>query len=141
MKRTEPPEIQSPTNSKKGGGVRHTRRQQADFLKGCTLDERSYCVRLVRLLRDDYWISELLRQILDQESSSPYCWTLTELKALLDNFDTIEALVKNAKRLGHNWSNHPILRAIREEWGEIEDYKNERSIRELVESARRGQIK
>ena len=129
--------------SLKGTGTRQattpmkTKRQQADFLAGCTLDERVYCVRLVSLLRDSYWMAELVRQILDEESRCSRRWTIRSLRELLDNFDTIEALADNAQRLGPNWSNHPILRAIRNEWqeDEITDYIGERGIRRLIESA------
>jgi hypothetical protein len=112
---------------------------QADFLAGCTLDERAYCVRLIRLLRaNNYWMPELIRQILDKESSSRYDWTIEGVKKLLDNFDIIETLAENASKLGLNWSNHPILRAIRMTWKdeEIIDYTSNTKIRKLIESAR-----
>ncbi|HEY3455439.1 MAG TPA: hypothetical protein VGK64_12615 [Bryobacteraceae bacterium] len=123
---------------------RASRREQADFLKGCNPDERCYCVRLIRLLRDDYWMAELVRQILDKEAQSKYGWGIKDLRKLIDNFDVIEALADNAQRLGHNWSNHPILRAIRQEWGgddEIEKYKSDRRIQRLIDSAHGCQSK
>jgi hypothetical protein len=111
--------------------------QRSEFLIGCDSDERAYAVRLIRLLRDNYWMAELVRQILDQESKTRWNWTIKSLKELLDNFSTIEALADNARRLGNNWSNHPILRAVREQWGddEIADYQGERRIQRLIESA------
>jgi hypothetical protein len=100
-------------------------------------DERAYVACLVRLLRDNYWVSELVRQILTMESKATHQLTIKKLTALLDDFSTVEALASNARRLGNNWSNHPILRAIREEWPEIESYKDECAIRALVESAKK----
>jgi hypothetical protein len=113
------------------------RKEQTDFLAGATLDERAYCIRLLRLLRDNYWMAELIRQILDKEARSRYQWTIKGLTALLENFGGIEALASNAQRLGCDWSNHPILRAIRAEWGdeEIQDYKGELRVKALIESA------
>lgn len=119
--------------------AKRTMADQADFLAGCTLDERAYCVRLIRLLRDsNYWVPELIRQILDKESRSRFNWTIEEVKKLLDSFDTIETLAENASRLGLNWSNHPILRAIRTTWkdDEIVEYTSNARIRKLVESAK-----
>jgi hypothetical protein len=82
-------------------------------------------------------MAELVRQILDEEARATRRWTIRSLRELLDNFDTIEALADNAQRFGLNWSNHPILRAIRKEWqeDEIENYVGERGIRRLIESA------
>jgi hypothetical protein len=125
------------TNRKSTTTPAKVRRQQSDFLAGCSMDERVYCVRLISLLRDDYWMAELVRQILDEEARATRRWTIRSLRELLDNFDTIEALADNAQRFGLNWSNHPILRAIRKEWqeDEIGNYVGERGIRRLIESA------
>lgn len=106
------------------------------FLRGCNADERVYCVRLIRVLRENCWIAAFVRAILDEEACAPYRWTIKKARQMLDNFDVLESLADNARRLGNNWSNHPICRAIRKEWGEAElqDYKTERHIRSLIES-------
>ena len=124
-----------PTREEKQAKIE--REGQSDFLVGCTLIERAYCVGLVRLLRDDYWMAEFVRQILDKESKSKWQWTIKNANALLDNFDTVETLAGNAQNLGQNWSNHPILRAIRKEWedDEIVDYLSDKRVRGLIESA------
>ncbi len=97
-------------------------------------------MRLVRLLRDNnYWVAELIKQLLDKEAQSTHEWTINDIRKMLDNFETIEALADNAQRLGQNWSNHPILRAIRDTWGdqEIQDYVGDGRVQRLIESARR----
>jgi len=111
----------------------------SDFLAGCTPDERSYCVRLVRVLRDNYWITTLVTAILDKEATNKNQISMKWLTQLLKDLDNIEQQAYNAQRLGNNWSNHPILRAIRKEWGdqEIAEYQSERRIAELIESAHR----
>ena len=91
--------------------------------------------RQVRLLRDDYWVSELVRQILTMESQTTNQLTIKQLTELLNNFSTMEALAGNAQTLGANWSDHPILRAIRDEWEEIDEYKSQSAIRRIVDSA------
>jgi hypothetical protein len=98
-------------------------------------DERAQVARLIRLLRDNYWVGELIRQILAMESQTRHQLTIKTIAKLLDNFDTIEALANNARQLGANWSNHPILKAIRDEREDIQDYQNERTIQALVDSA------
>jgi hypothetical protein len=98
--------------------------------------ERPYVVRLVRLLRDNYWASELVRQILEMEAGSRHQLTIKKIQNLLSEFDTIETLAHNAKKKGGRWCNHPILRAIRNDWTEIDDYIDECSIRNLIESAK-----
>ena len=131
------PVIQADCSAHRRGRPRKTNQQQADFLVGCTPDERAMCVRLVRLLRDNYWVSELVRQILKKEAETPNLLAVAELRKLLDDFSTIEALADNAQKLGNNWSDHPILRAIRDEWEEINEYKSERAIDRLIKSARK----
>jgi hypothetical protein len=111
-------------------------REQADFLAGCTVDERAYCVRLIRLLRDKYWVTEFVREILDRESRSRWNWTVELAKKSLANYETLEALASNARRIGNTWSNHPVLRAVRREFdNEIADYMDDRRVRDLIASA------
>ena len=116
---------------------RKTRSEQHDFLFGATLDERAYCVSLIRLLRETYWLALALRHILDQEALSKYQWTVKKLKDMLDEFATLDVLAQNASRLGNRWSDHPVLRAVRKEFGddEISDYKSDLLIQALIESA------
>ena len=125
--------IDNPLN----GVQEKAKRTGQDFLLGCTPDERAWCARLVRLLRDKYWVAEFVRQVLAKEASTRHELTTKYMRGLLDNFDTIETLTSNAKRLGQTWSDHPILRAIRDEWQEIQEYQDERTIRDLIESATR----
>jgi len=94
-------------------------------------------VRLVRLLRDKYWVAEFVRQVLTKEASADHSLTIKNMSKLLKQFDTIEKLAAKAQYLGEAWSDHPILRAVREEWLDIQDYKGELAIRKLIESAAR----
>ena len=111
------------------------KRTGQDFLLGCTPEERAWCVRLVRLLRDKYWVTEFVRQVLTKEASADHSLTIKNMSKLLKQFDTIEKLAAKAQCLGEAWSDHPILRAVREEWLDIQDYKGELAIRKLIESA------
>jgi hypothetical protein len=136
-----PSEQKEPSKRRRGRPTREERSarrsEQSDFLVGCALDERAYCVALVRLLRENYWLAEVLRHILDKEALDRYNWTIKNVKEVLDNFATIDTLAYNAGRLGLAWSNHPVFRAIREERGddEIRNYKSNIRIQELIESA------
>jgi hypothetical protein len=58
-------------------------------------------------------VGELVRQILKAEAQTTHQVTIKKIRALLNNFEVIETLTNNAKRLENNWSDHPILRAIR----------------------------
>jgi hypothetical protein len=98
-------------------------------------DERAYVARLVRLLRENYWVAELVRQILDMEARVRHQITIKKIQHLLEEFSTLEGLARNARILGQSWSNHPIMKAIREEWPDVASYKDECEIRRLVESA------
>jgi hypothetical protein len=102
-------------------------------------EERVWVVRLIRLLRDDYWATELVRQILSEESQNTSRLSIKDVFELLKNMEIIETLASNAIKLGNNWSNHPVLKAIRKEWpdDEICEYKSQRAVRQLIESATR----
>lgn len=62
----------------------------ADPLAGCTPDERSYCVRLVRLLRYNYWVTTLVTAILDKEAQNKHHISMKWMKQLLDDIENIE---------------------------------------------------
>ena len=108
-----------------------------ELLAAVSWIERAYCVGLVRLLRENYWLTEVVRQILDQEAQSKLNWSIKRLRQLLDNFSTLDTLAANAAKIGNNWSHHPVLKAVRDEFGdrEIHDYRSDEKIRLLIESA------
>ena len=133
-KRGRPTEVESM--------MKRSRAEQADFLIGCSLDERADAVRLVRLLRSNYWLANFARQVLRLEADHPSQVPIEKVQRQLDNIATIEDLVGRVQFIGRQRNNyfqsHPAVRAVVEEWGdEIFQYKSDQDIRELIESAKK----
>lgn len=108
---------------------------QADFLSKCDLDERALCTRVIRLNRENYWLASLMRQILQLDAANRKRVNIEDIRALLNNFDTIDTLATNARKLGPIWSDNPVLKAIRDNWAEIDEYKDSCDLRRIIESA------
>ena len=117
------------------------RTEQTDFLIGCSLDERADAVRLVRLLRSNYWLANFVRQILTMEAECPFQVPLEKVQKQLDKMAVLEDLIGRVQFIGRGknyFQSHPAVRAIMEEWGdEIFQYKSDQDIRELIESAKK----
>lgn len=111
------------------------RKVQADFLSKCDLDERALCTRVIRLNRENYWLASLMRQILQLDAANRKRVNIEDIRALLNNFDTIDTLATNARKLGPIWSDNPVLKAIRDNWAEIDEYKDSCDLRRIIESA------
>jgi hypothetical protein len=115
---------------------------QTDFLIGCDLDERSDAVRLIRLIRTNYWLSNFARQILRMEADSPTQVTIDKVQKQLDRLAVIEDLIGRVQHIGRNPDNyfqdHPAVRAVLEEWGdEIFQYKSDCGINNTIDAAKK----
>lgn len=117
------------------------RELQADFLVGCSLEERASAVRFIRLIRTNYWLSNFAKQILELDAENPFLVTIEKVQAQLDKTAVIEDLVGRVQFIGRNqknwFINSPAVRAVIDEWGdEIFQYKSDKDIRNLIESSR-----
>jgi hypothetical protein len=117
-------------------------KEHSDFLAGCTTDERAYAVRLVRLLRTNYWFSHFMLHMLRLEADSPFQVTFRKVRDQLRYLEGVEDLLERVKYVSQRSTNyfydHPAFKAVRDEWGgdaELAAYKNESEIRQLVTSA------
>jgi len=151
----QPAESSSPTKeastvSRRRGRPTHeeseqraTRKVQADFLVGCSIEERAWCVQLIRLLRTNYWLSHLLKNILRLDADRPQLVTIEDVRRQIDQAEDLDELVRKIQFVGRTgwWRDHPVVNAVAEEDAEIYQYRSDSAIRQLIESAKKGVVK
>lgn len=99
-------------------------------------DERTYVARLVRLLRSNYWLSHFARILLQADTDCPDMVSIKQAHALLDGEEAVEQWIDKIKAYKRGpWGDHPAIKAVADEWDEIDDYRSDQGIRKLIESA------
>ncbi len=86
------------------------------FLWAASESERAAAVRLVRILRTNYWFSNLMEQLLRLEADNPFQVTIEAVRKQIDGLESIETLVKKIQFIGSSPGNyfrdHPAVRAV-----------------------------
>ena len=101
-------------------------------------EERMLVTRFVRLIRTNYWLSHFVKNLLRLDAASPEMVTIAKAKEQLSNQEDIEALVGKLQYIGRDgwWRDHPAINAVAEEWDDVYEYKGDRAICKLIESAK-----
>lgn len=84
-----------------------------------------------------------MKNILRLDSRSPNLVPISEVEDQLKTQQSIEDLVRKIQFVGKTgwYRDHPVFKAVAEEWDDVYEYKSDSSIRELIESAKKRTAK
>ena len=139
-----PPE--PPTGSEAVAVVKRTGRRGMRKDPGIVLvssEERALIARFLRLIRSNYWLSHFVKNLLRLDSASPTLVSIESVQEQLGYAEELEDLIGRVQHIGKAgwWRDHPAINAIVEEWDDVFEYRGDRAICQLIESAKKEHVK
>ena len=103
-----------------------------------SMEERALVARFIRLVRSNYWLSHFVKIILLLDSNEPSMVPIEKVQEQLSQQEELEDLISRVQHIGTNgwWRDHPAIAAIAEEWDDVYDYRGDKAICKLIESAK-----
>lgn len=99
--------------------------------------------RFVRLIRSNYWLSHFVKNLLRLDARTPEMVPIAEVEGQLNQQRDLEGLIGRIQYIGKHgwWRDHPAINAIAEEWDDVYEYRGEKAICALIESAKQQSVK
>lgn len=132
-----------PVGSARAATVKRSSKPKDAGIILVTPEERVLVARFVRLIRSNYWLSHFFKNLLRLDSDSPDMVPISKVQEQLKQQEELEDLVGRVQYIGKQgwWRDHPAINAIVEEWDEVFEYRGDRAISNLIESAKQKGVK